>query len=68
MTLSVIIQEAKKRFPGVFEEKLFLEQLQYFGDIEDFTVELVGRKTPKGAIQEFLKTQVEEFVEKKLKR
>lgn len=36
--LEELIQETKKIYKSVFEEKIFLEQLVYFGDISDFTI------------------------------
>ncbi len=46
--LKKIIKESQKKFRGLFSEKLFLQQLVYFKDIRDFSVEfLKERYTPK---------------------
>lgn len=58
LMLSEIIRETKKRFGDAFSEKLFLEQLTYFGDIHDFTTEWLGKKITKTQIQKDLEKVV----------
>lgn len=50
-----VIGETKKRFGGAFSQKLFLEQLTYYGDITDFTVDYIGQEYKPQHIQEYLK-------------
>jgi predicted nucleotidyltransferase component of viral defense system len=38
ISLQELIRETKKVYGSVFEEKLFLQQLVYFGDMSDFTI------------------------------
>lgn len=38
INLSEIITRAKKIYDGVFDEKIFLQQLVYFGDISNFEI------------------------------
>lgn len=61
MTLSGVIREAKKRFGGEFSEKLFLEQLSYYGDIHDFGADFVSKSYSAEEIQSFLKNEVKRF-------
>lgn len=44
INIKQIIQECKKAYGGAFSEKLFLEQLVYFGDISSFSVIPVSKK------------------------
>ena len=57
-----VITETKKRFGGAFSEKLFLEQLTYFGDLSDFTVDYLGKNYEPEEIQEYFKKLVSDFV------
>jgi len=58
-SLKKIIEDALVRFKGLFAEKLFLEQLVYFEDLKEDTVEWVGKtienKDIKVAIEEMAK-------------
>ena len=54
-SLSKIIDLSKKKFGDSFSEKLFLSQLVYFGDVEDFTMELIKEELPVQNIQDFIK-------------
>lgn len=58
-SLQNIIQGAKRKFKGLFSEKLFLSQLCYFRDIKDYSIDIVKEDiTPK---------QVKVFFEKEIK-
>lgn len=59
--LKNIISEAQKRFGSAFSEKLFLEQLTYYGDIHDFTIEWLGKKITKTQIQKDLEKAVNDY-------
>lgn len=56
-----IIREARKRFGGAFSPRLFLEQLVYFGDLKDFTVEFVGKSYTPKQILNFFKEEVKKY-------
>jgi hypothetical protein len=43
-SLEGIIKGARKKFRDLFSEKLFLSQLCYFGDIKDYSIELMIRR------------------------
>lgn len=59
-----VITEAKKRFGGAFSEKLFLEQLTYFDDLTDLTVDYLGESYQPNEIQDYFKKLVSNFVQK----
>lgn len=61
-TLDNIISEANTRFGGNFSEKLFLEQLTYYADIADFSIEFIGPDIQPGEIQAFLIREVKEYM------
>lgn len=60
--LKFVIAQALKRFGGAFSEKLFLEQLTYWGDIKDFTVEYIGKKYPPKEIQKYFQKLVQKII------
>lgn len=61
LTLELIIGEAKKRFKGVFDPRLFLQQLVYFDDLDDRLVDLADPKISNRLIKDFLTRAVEEY-------
>lgn len=60
--LKTILKLGKKKFGPAFAAKLFLEQLTYFGDIEDFTIEYVGKEYKPGKIQEYFRELVKNYL------
>ncbi|MBM3205955.1 nucleotidyl transferase AbiEii/AbiGii toxin family protein [Candidatus Shapirobacteria bacterium] len=58
LQLEKIIEEAQERFKGAFSEKLFLEQLIYFGDLKDFAVEFIDKKCSPKQVLEFFESKV----------
>ncbi|MBU1088595.1 hypothetical protein KKA02_01820 [Patescibacteria group bacterium] len=60
--LKGLIKETEKRFDGVFSEKLFLEQLVYFDDIEDMAVEWIDAKISNDEIKKFLSEEVGKYL------
>ena len=63
LNIKQTMKEAKKRFKGEFNEKLFLEQLVYWDDITDFEIDYIGDGVPKSEIQTFFS----ELVKKSLR-
>lgn len=63
--LSKVISDAQKKYAAMFEEKLFLEQLDYMDDITDVSVEFVGKKVTKEEIQAFLHGQVRAYLKER---
>jgi hypothetical protein len=62
LKLSDIIAETQKRFSGAFNPKLFLEQLMYFSDIDDFSIEYIGETDTTEYIQTALVVEVEKVM------
>lgn len=57
-----LIDETEERFRGAFSKKLFFEQLTYFEDINDWSIEWIGEKINNEKIEEFLKEQVNRYL------
>lgn len=55
LDIEKIAKEANKRFSQEFDEKLFWEQLVYWGDLQDFEVDYLQKPVPKEKIQVFFK-------------
>ncbi|HWY79775.1 MAG TPA: nucleotidyl transferase AbiEii/AbiGii toxin family protein [Candidatus Sulfotelmatobacter sp.] len=64
INLSELINETKKIYGSIFEEKLFLQQLVYFGDITDFTILPAGSQTvpTHGEIKQYLEKIVTHYL------
>lgn len=62
INFSKLIGETEKRFEGAFSKKLFFEQLTYFADINDWTIEWIKEKIDNGKIKEFLLEQVNSYL------
>lgn len=65
-TLLKLIADAEKRYSGEFSRKLFLEQLAYTGDINDFSITYLGQSYSPPEISEYLEEQVKRYVKKSL--
>lgn len=63
LTLRGMITEAEKRFGDAFNAKLFLEQLTYFDDIEDFTIEWLWSVRTPHAVQESLQQAAKTYLQ-----
>jgi hypothetical protein len=59
-SLGKIINLAEKKFAPEFVPRLFLEQLSYFGDINDFEIDYTGESHPPEEVQKFLAGQVKQ--------
>lgn len=62
LSLKKVVTETAKRFGGAFSEKLFLEQLSYWGDIKDFTIDYIGKKYPPKEIQKYFQEVVRGYL------
>lgn len=67
-SLQELIDLAKEKFNGEFAGHLFLQQLTYFEDIEDFKVELVEDNHTVEEIREYLKEKVMDYKKKSIER
>lgn len=63
LSLAMVVREAERRFAGQFDSKLFLQQLGYFGDITDRTVEFVGQRISTKTIEMFLRACIKQYVD-----
>lgn len=66
LKLDQIIDLAKRKFGGEFNESLFLEQLTYYGDVDIVPVDFIGRSTSTEEIKSYLKDQAEKYLRKVL--
>lgn len=62
-----LIKLGERKFGVEFNQKLFLEQLIYFEDIEISRISFVKEEPSVLEIQNFLKQQVKSFKERELK-
>lgn len=60
-SLQKIIKDAKKKFRGEFSEKLFLSQLCYFRDIQDFSIEFVKERVTRDQLQKFFEREIKKI-------
>jgi len=62
VTLEQISQLAQKKFGGVFNEALFLQQLCYFKDVAEVPIDFLKESYTNSQIKSFLEKQVEEYL------
>jgi hypothetical protein len=60
-TLEKIIELAQKKYRPEFNPRLFLEQLSYYDDINNFKIEFLKESYPTSQIQSFLTQAVKNF-------
>lgn len=60
--LETIIKEAAQRYKAMFDEKLFLEQLDYMEDIGDAVIEFIGKPLTKAEVHDFLHTKIKAYL------
>ncbi len=63
--LQRIISDAQKKYGSMFEEKLFLEQLDYMDDVNDLSIEFIDSEVSKDEIQAFLHDRVRMYLKEK---
>ena len=66
LSLDEIINVAIKKFGTDFSQKLFLEQLVYWGDIYNYEIDFVGDEIQIETVKSFLENEVREYSNKKL--
>ncbi|MDP2649514.1 MAG: nucleotidyl transferase AbiEii/AbiGii toxin family protein [bacterium] len=64
ISFDTLISETKKVFGSVFDEKIFLEQLVYFGDLRSFEIaSVIGKKAPlEGEVRQYFKALVSSYM------
>lgn len=65
LRLERIIKEAAKRYGAMFEEKLFLEQLEFMGDLKDRQINFIGESRTFEEIHGFLHRQIRLYLIKR---
>jgi len=60
--LDKLVEVSEQKFRGVFAEKLFFEQLVYFDDVEEKTVEWIGDGTKNNEIKRWLEKEVKRYL------
>lgn len=65
--LEKIILDAKKKFQGLFSEKLFLGQLVYFNDLQEVKIDFLEESFQSSEIKEFLEKEVQKYKKERLK-
>ena len=63
--LKKIIFDAQKKFAGLFSEKLFLGQLIYLGDLQDFQIDFLEKSFQPEEIINFFEKEVKKYKEER---
>lgn len=58
LNLKTVMKNSKKKFKELFNEKLFLQQLEYFEDLGNFSIEFLSNSVPQKEIKNFFKNEV----------
>lgn len=66
ISIARLIKGARKKFEGLFPEKLFLEQLVYLADVPPAPIEFLGPAHAPKEIPAFFEKKTKEYVKKKL--
>lgn len=59
--LEKIISDTQRKFQGLFSEKLFLGQLIYFGDLQDFKIDFLEESIQSDVIKRFFEKEVKKL-------
>ncbi len=65
-SIDKIIALAQKKFRGEFNEKLFLEQLVYFDDVNVVPIDFIKESYDEKEIKSFLEKKVDEYIRKRI--
>ncbi|MFH0804406.1 MAG: nucleotidyl transferase AbiEii/AbiGii toxin family protein [Candidatus Zambryskibacteria bacterium] len=60
-TLKSIVENAKNKYGGVFNDRVFLEQLVYVDDIEDEPIQWINKLVSKEEIRDFFEIKIKEY-------
>lgn len=61
LKIKKIVGESQKRFQGAFSERLFLQQLTYFGDLKDFKIDFIDKKYQPEEIKRFFVKEIKKY-------
>lgn len=62
LDLATIIKESRQRYGAMFEEKLFLEQLDYLDDLTEFTIDFIADPLTPDQVKDFLHRQIKAYL------
>ncbi|OGD86590.1 hypothetical protein A2164_03490 [Candidatus Curtissbacteria bacterium RBG_13_35_7] len=62
INLKDLLDLSRKKFGSVFAPKLFLEQLTYFGNVKDFTIEYIAKEYEPNEIQQYFKKLIKNYI------
>lgn len=63
LTIRKIVELAKRKFGGEFNEALFLQQLSYFGDLRETKIDFIKKTNSSSEIKFFLEKEVEKYLQ-----
>ncbi|MBI2591380.1 MAG: nucleotidyl transferase AbiEii/AbiGii toxin family protein [Candidatus Brennerbacteria bacterium] len=66
VSFETLLGETAKRFGVDFSEKLFLEQLVYYGDIANFNIDFISKEYKPDEIQRFFKKITSNYIKSKI--
>lgn len=61
VSLDSVIKDAEKRFGTEFNQRLFLQQLLYTGDLEEFGIDFLRKEYKPSQIIDYFKKSVKDF-------
>lgn len=61
ISIDKLIELSKRKFESDFSERLFLEQLVYWRDVDDFNIEFLHNTVKPKIIKDFLEEEVKKF-------
>lgn len=62
VSIGELVSLSQKKFGTDFSEKLFLEQIVYWGDMNDYIVDFLTKEIEPKEIKDFLENEVKKFV------
>ena len=65
-SIDALVTLAAQKFAGMFSEKLFLEQLVYFADLDIATTAFIKESYKEEEIKSFLEERVDEYIQKRI--
>lgn len=66
INFEALLKETAKRLGVDFSEKLFLEQLVYYGDITNFNIDFISKEYKPDEIQRFFKKITNNYIKSKI--
>jgi len=67
-SLETVIKNAKKKFKAEFNDRLFLDQLVYYGDFKVVPIKFLKESYSEKEIKSFLEEEVRKYLKKVLRK